>query len=280
MEETIATGPYASGDRTNRWHLYDDLVAGIPEDVLVKRACLGVNWTYVEAECGMGVAMTCSGGARAKRRGTPVGMPLRELAALSKSWNFTDATLGIAALNAWYSRRELLDPLGTVYDDEGDQPEGHERAADAFAFYGPRMEGKKVCVVGHFPHVERVARERGGILTVLERNCTDELDTPDPACEYVIPEQDYLFLTGVTLTNKTQTRLLELARMSGRTHTVLVGPSVVPARLMFDEGVECLAGSVVADPDEVRQLVECGAGQLFGKALLMFVCYGGAGRQG
>ena len=108
---------------------------------------------------------------------------------------------------------------------------------------------------------------------MLERNCTDDLDTPDPACEYMIPEQDYLFMTGVTFTNKTMTRLLELARMGNRPHTVLVGPSVVPSPLLFDLGVECLAGSVVADPEGVRALVERGSGQLFGTALLMFDCF-------
>lgn len=195
------------------------------------------------------------------------------MAALSKSWNFAEATLGVAALNAWYARREVLEPFGVVYDDMGELPEGCERRADAFAMYGEKMVGRRVTVVGHSPHVERIAKQRGGILTVLERNCTDALATPDPACEYVVPEQDYLFMTGVALNNKTMTRLLELARMGNKPHTVLVGPSVVPAPLFFDPGVECLAGSVVADPEGVRALVERGAGQLFGAALLMFDCF-------
>lgn len=257
----------------NPWGLYDRLIEGVPADVQVRRVCLGASWTYVEAECGTGVAMTCTGGGSPTTKEPLVGQSLRSVAALAKSWNWEEATFGVAALNAWYSRRELLDPMGATYDDEGVQPAGHERAADAFAVYAPRMAGKNVCVVGHFPHVERIAQERGGHLTVLERACSSPLDTPDPACEYVVPEQDYLFMTGVTLINKTQPRLLDLARMSGRTHTVLVGPSVVPAAFMFDEGVECLAGSVVADPEGVRTLVERGAGQLFGDALLMFDCF-------
>ena len=180
----------------NRWYLYDALIEGVPEDVLVTRSCLGANWSYVEAECGMGVSMTCSGGGRAIDKAPLVGRSLREVAALSKSWNFAEATLGVAALNAWYSRRELIEPYGAVFDDMGELPEGVERRADAFAMYAEEMPGKRVTVVGHFPHVERIAKTRGGILTVLERNCTDDLDTPDPACEYIIPEQDYLFMTG------------------------------------------------------------------------------------
>lgn len=257
-----------------RWHLYDELVDGVPDDILVRRACLGSAWTYVEAECGMGVAMTCRGGAPHADKGSLVGRSLREVAALSKSWNMREATLGMAALNAWYSRHEPLQAMGAVFDDEGDQLEGHERATDAFAVYAPQMAGRNVCVIGHFPHVERIALQHGGNLTVLERSCTSDIDTPDPACEYVIPEQDLLFMTGVTLTNKTATRLLELARMSGRTRTVMVGPSIVPAPAMFSEqGVECLAGAVVADPDGVRELVERGVCQMFGSSLPMFVCF-------
>ncbi len=135
-------------------------------------------------------------------------------------WALADRASGgassVVALNAWYSRRELLDPMGAVYDDMGNLPEGTERRADAFAMYAEKMAGRRVTVVGHFPYVERIARERGGILTVLERNCTDALDMPDPTCEYLVPEQDFLFITGVALTNKTATCLLELARMGAR----------------------------------------------------------------
>ena len=70
------------------------------------------------------------------------------------------------------------------------------------------MEGKKVAVIGHFPGME-VGRRACG-LTVLERN-PQEGDLPDFAAEYVLPEQDYVFITGTALTNKTMPRLLELS---------------------------------------------------------------------
>ena len=282
QDEARGRGELRCSDR-DPWALYDEMIAGIPEGVAVTDFCVGHSWCYVVADCGMGIGHTVTGGARHRFQGDPRDLDLRALASLVKSWNFVDASLGVAALNAWYSRREPLRAMGAAFDDEGEQPEGHERATDAFAVYAPQMAGRNVCVIGHFPHVERIALRRGGNLTVLERSCTSDIDTPDPACEYVIPEQDLLFMTGVTLTNKTATRLLELARMSGRTRTVMVGPSIVPAPVMFSEqGVECLAGSVVADPDGVRELVERGAGQMFGSSLLMFVCFapGAAGIPG
>jgi uncharacterized protein (DUF4213/DUF364 family) len=35
---------------------------------------------------------------------------------------------------------------------------------------------------------------------------------PDPACEYLLPSQDFVFCTGVTLINKTAPRIFDLAR--------------------------------------------------------------------
>ena len=118
-------------------------------------------------------------------------------------------------------------------------------------------------MIGHFPHVDRIAAYAD--LTVLERNCTHELDTPDPACEYVLPGTDFAFITGVTLINKTAPRLLELAKNAT---TVFVGPSVILTPSLFEQGADALAGSV-ADPEKARFAVQNGAGQFFGEALQM-----------
>lgn len=40
------------------WKLYNHLIAGIPEDVVVRDYCLGTHWSYVEADSGMGVSFT------------------------------------------------------------------------------------------------------------------------------------------------------------------------------------------------------------------------------
>ena len=252
------------------WALYDELVAGIPAEVLVRDYCLGISWSYVEAESGMGVSYTCRGGA--KKPTDPrnfTGLPLREMAALAKSWRFEEATLGIAAMNAWYGRRELTDALGAVYDELEELPDGSIRKMDAFEVMRPRIEATpdaKVVVVGHFPHVDRIAEYAQ--LTVLERNCRDGLDCPDPACEYVLPQADYAFITGVTLENKTAPRLLQLARDAVVT---MVGPSVVMAPALLQAGVERAAGSIVADPERARWAVKSGGGMSFGSALQMTV---------
>lgn len=250
------------------WRLYDELIEGIPQDVLVLDYCLGIGWSYVEAESAVGVSYTCRGGAckRTDNRNFQ-GLPLREMAKLAKSWNFEEASLGVAAMNAWYSRTPLLDALGARYDEPIELPDGSLRKVDAFEIMRPQIAAKEdahVVVVGHFPHVDRISEYAR--LTVLERQCRGDLDTPDPACEFVMPQADYAFITGVTLENKTAPRLL---RLSKHAFTTMVGPSAVMAGALFCAGVDMIAGSVVADPELAKHAVKTSAGMFFGKALQM-----------
>lgn len=250
--------------KDDAWSLYDRLIKGVPEDVLVKDVCIGAHWVYVDAECGMGVSFSAKGGAKRSGKDDPCGMPLRELAELSKSWNFPEASLGIAALNAWYAQKDKLDALGAEYDEPVELPDGTVRKIDAFEKYREEYAGKNVTIVGHFPHIERVAEVSPTV--VLERNCTSCEDTPDPACEFVVPSSDFLFVTGVTLINKTAPRLLALGENA---RTVFVGPSVVMSPVLFDFGADVLAGSCVFDPEKTAHSVKTGAGQLFGEAIQM-----------
>lgn len=252
-------------DPESPWKLYEELIDGLPEGILVKDYCLGRRWSYLEAESGIGVSLTTSGGAKRCQNLDLRGRSLREVARLATSWNLEESTLGIAALNAWYSQKERLASFNPLYDDIGFQTEGALKKMDAFEMYRPQMREKNVTVVGHFPNVERIAGYAN--LTVLERSCTRENDTPDPACEYILGEQDFVFITGVTLTNKTAPRLLELAKNAT---LVLIGPSVVPSPSLFDRGVDMLAGSVVVDDDLLKYVVRSCSGRIFGEALQMF----------
>lgn len=247
------------------WAFYDALIREIPDDVAVRGACVGGHWCYVEAECGMGVAFSTKGGAPRSCKSDLRGMTLREVAELAKSWSFPEASLGVAALNAWYSQEDKVAALGASFDDPVELPDGTVRKMDAFQRYRDAYAGKDVVVVGHFPHLERVA-EIAGSLTVLERNPA-ATDLPDPACEYTVPYADFVFMTGTTLINKTAPRLISLAQDA---RTIMVGPSSVPAPTLLDAGVDALAGCCVVDPDRAKCAVMQGTVGLFGQAARMF----------
>lgn len=252
------------------WKIYDEMIEGIPEGIAVKDYALGLNWSCVDAECGCGVAYTLSGGAKRTDLRDLRKVELKEVAKLSKSWNWQEATLGIAALNAYYAQRDRFEAARFPSWDEITCASMGQRKVDVFDLYRPTIEAaeadggrsQNVVVIGHFPHVEDIAEYAN--LTVLERNCRNDCDTPDPACEYILPEADFVFMTGVTLENKTAPRLLELSKDA---RTIMVGPSVVPCQTLFDRGVEMLASRVVMDSEQCMFCVKTGTA--FGNALQM-----------
>lgn len=259
--EIIIPGTY---DQSSPWKFYNHLIREIPEDVLVKGFCVGVNWTYVEAESGFGVSYTLTGGGRPAYNGQLAGLSLRSVAELSKSWNFREACIGVAALNAWYAQPKLLAELGAVIDDGGSESKvERDKKFNPFTKLRERYQGKKVTVVGHFPNVEIMDKETE--LTVLERDCFDIKDVPDSACEYVLPSQDFVFTTGTTVINKTAPRLLDLSRNA---YFVMLGPSVIPSDYLFKWGIDVLAGRVAIEPEGVKLAIA--EGRRFGNAIPMF----------
>ena len=119
------------------------------------------------------------------------------------------------------------------------------RLGSAFDYFLDRVKGLKVAVVGHFPKLESLAEET--TLTILERQ-PQPGDLPDPAAEYVLEDQDAVFLTGTTIINKTLPRLLELAEGKD---VFLVGPSVPMFEELFKFGLASLSGTLVADPKDL-----------------------------
>jgi uncharacterized protein (DUF4213/DUF364 family) len=107
--------------------------------------------------------------------------------------------------------------------------------------------------VGRFPTLEPLQDVCD--LTVLERTPGGS-DLPDVACEYVLPEQDCVCITGTAVSNKSLPRLLELSRSA---YTVLVGPSFPLSGVWIDYGVDMLAGTVVTDTGGARHAAQEGA---------------------
>lgn len=229
----------------NPWALYDSLIDGIDPSLVIDHYVLGVGWTEVWSGPLTGVAMTVKErGPGNLYSGPIIGKPLKDIAALVKSWNFLEASLGAAALNCFYNSVAKVQALGgfTGIDRENLDAESRRRK-DALIAFQDEIDGKKVAIIGHFPNIENQFMGRCE-LTILERN-PQKGDFPDPACEYLIPEQDYLFITGMALTNKTLPRLLELA--AGEVKVSIMGPSICIAPQLFKLGAHNLSGYCVTD---------------------------------
>lgn len=228
----------------NPWQLYDELIEPIPADLTVRNYQTGYNWTrLVSSEDSIGMTMTIPVNTRPPpcEASSLTGKPLREVAALVKSWNYIEAAIGLAAINSWYNQPQRAAACGFVH------PGVTENMREAFDVYFEECQGKKVAVVGHFPFIEKRLSGHGN-LSILERN-PDMGYFPDPACEYILPEQDYVFITDSTFVNKTLPRLLALSQQA---RVVVVGPSTPLAPLLFERGVYGLSGFVSSDIDKLE----------------------------
>ena len=232
----------------NRWHLYDELIDSVDPAERVKSFVYGGHWLMVESDAGgVGLAQhfqPISGAAEPLVSPYEIiGQPLRKAAERIKSWDFNVVSIGLAALNAANNTLALM-PQSPI------QPGINSLPGDAFDFFLSEATGKKVAVIGHFPGL-RMLRQHCDMCT-LERNPKSG-DLPDAAAEYVLPEQDIVFVTGTTFINKTITRLLELTK---KARVFMVGPSTPMHPLLFDHGFASLSGLVVEDAASIARALK------------------------
>lgn len=215
------------------WTMYDDLIEAIPDDIYVEDYLSGCSWTMVKTQDNMGISLTVKGFSKAAIfKGSVVGTALKTIAAGVKSWNYVEASLGMAAINAYYNTPDKI-------------PKGQRdcKKTDAFVIYADAIKDKNVAVIGHFPNIKRQFESICN-LSILERT-PGQGDYPDSACEYILPNQDFIFITGMTLINKTLPRLLDIA--SEETKVILVGPSSPLTPVLFEYGISNISGFVVTD---------------------------------
>lgn len=225
--------------------IYDRLIQEIPNDLVVTDCLVGLAWTLVKSNT-VGISMTPSGfPGKIKFNKSIKSMNLRELAQKVKSWNFYEAGLGLAAINSYINDKRKITEIFNINLDQ-------QQHGNVFTYMLPELKGKKVAVIGHFPDLELLSKKCK--LSILERK-PQQGDFPDSACEYILPEQDYVFITGCTIINKTLPRLLQLSKNA---KVILVGPSVPVTPLLFNYGIDVLAGSIATDFKKLWDVVKVG----------------------
>ncbi|QJD29153.1 DUF364 domain-containing protein [Methylococcus geothermalis] len=236
---------------TNPYEIYDLLqdYAGAP--VPVGTVVIGLVWTLCEADA-IGLAMSPGIHTRTLPwAGTLRGKTLSELAAWLRDFDPYRSTVGMAAVNAGIHRLGMLPEGETLSPVMG----GNNNLA-VFEHFLPELRGKRVVVIGRYPGLDRFAETHSLTVTVLERQPGPE-DLPDSACEYLLPEADWVFITATSIPNKTFPRLAALASAAT---TVLMGPTVPWLPELHHFGIDYLAGVEVADPGILKDTVCEGGG--------------------
>jgi uncharacterized protein (DUF4213/DUF364 family) len=181
--------------------------------------------------------------------GSVAGKPAAEVAAWVRSWDMHRASVGMAAINA------VLNPDSGSLLQQSTLASGPVANLSVFEWFLPFIRGKKIVVVGRYPDLERYQKQLD--MTVLERQ-PGVGDLPDTACEYLLPQAEWVFLTGSSIANKTFPRLAEL---SSNANVVLMGPSVPWLPELADFGIDFLAGVSINEPAVLRRVIAEGGGK-------------------
>ena len=200
-----------------------------------------IRWTAAVLENGQtGVAMHTAGESRPRMFETLIGLSAGEAARAALSWNYEEASEGMAVLNACYNTAARIDALGARYTGS--------------ALEGIELSGRTVCFVGHLVKHSGITEELLSPVKeyfILEREPKPG-DYPDAACEYLLPRCDLAVITGSAWVNKTMPRLLELARGA---EIVLTGPTVPLCPALLELGIRRLNGCAITAPEAMLEKI-------------------------
>ncbi|MEW6439397.1 MAG: DUF364 domain-containing protein [bacterium] len=222
----------------------DDLLAEPTHDAAIRDVRVGAFFTVLSTEHGAGMAATLRD-ARAPHSqglirwaGELASHTARELAELLRSQSPMEASLGMAAVHALLGvpRREAV----------------QQNAVDLLV---RRSEGKRVAVVGHFPFIPKV-RAVASHLAVLELD-PGEGELPAGAAGETLPGAEVVAMTGTTIVNKTFETLLSYC--SPQAFVTVIGPTTPLSEVLFDYGVDLIAGTRVVDAALAMALAGQGA---------------------
>ncbi|SDF13453.1 Rossmann-like domain-containing protein [Sporomusa acidovorans] len=229
------------------WELYDALIEGIPEECLVDEFLCGTYAALIRSGRGCGFSHIVPGDSLPETMKKSLGMPLKKLAECIKSWNFVEASVGMAAINTWYNSPETAVKNGIVLTDS---LYSEDRLNDPFIAYQNEIKNKKVAILGHFPYIEQLFQPVCDV-AIIERE-PEEGDYPEAAAEYILPASDFVIISCVSLICKTLPRMLTLAKDA---YVIIVGPFTPLAPSLFSFGVNDLSSFVVKDNDVATRIV-------------------------
>lgn len=238
--------------------IYELLLDHCATDAKAERILIGLVWTLCRSEHATGLCMTPQLLTRTLPwSGDLAGKPLADLAAMILDWNPYESAVALSAINCCLNAGPM--PASIILENTSE-----DANLAVFEHFLPQLDGRKIVVIGRYPGIERYQNRFN--LDILELQAGNG-DLPHPACEYLIPEADWVFLTASSLANKTFPRLAELASQS---KTVLMGPSTPWLPQLHEFGIDYLAGVEITCTETLyRTIAEGGGKRIFNHGL----CY-------
>ena len=223
--------------------ILDDLISALNLEASIKDIRQGIFHTGVlTVNCGLAASLPRDALRQkpplVKEPGFLLDKSVRELAEMAYSESILEAAIGMATINS------LL---------EIDQQKCCDlNAYDVFAEKGA---GKTIVIVGHFPFLPRL-REKVKALWVIEKN-PQQGDFTEAEAENLLPKADIVGITGTAFTNHTLDHLLNLCHP--KAYVVVLGDTAPLSPILFDYGIDAVAGTKVIDPELALRCVSQGA---------------------
>jgi hypothetical protein len=212
--------------------LLERLINSLP-DGKVQEAYVGFFTTAVvsiiaDGRIGCGLASTirseqCTGSA--KFAGRIKGMNTKELAQLAISGRGMEVSIGMAAINSAL-------------------PENDYEELNAEELIAEKANGKTAAIIGHFPFTDRI-RQITGKLWVFELNPKDASDLPLEKMLELLPQTDVVAISAMTLLNRTFDNVMSYCKKDA--YKILLGPSAPLSKIVFEYGIDAVAGTRVSD---------------------------------
>lgn len=222
--------------------ILNSILKDIKEDAPVEEVRRGLRWTAVVSKrCGLASTMRpagCNHDEAGGMEGSFADMTALGLVRYCFNDFMANASLGLAAINS----------LLAADSRNVSQVDGLQIVKDM-------GKGKNISVIGHFPNLDDLA----GIaknLWIIEKQPRPG-DFPEEKGNDFLPQSDIVVISSTTLMNDTLSGILGLCRKGSV--KMLLGPSTPFSGVLFDYGIDILAGSVVTENDVVLRSVSEGA---------------------
>lgn len=223
--------------------ILDDLISLLNLEAAVKDIRQGVFHTGVlTVNCGLAASLPRDALRQdpplVKEPGLLLEKSVLELAQMAYSESILEAAIGMATVNSLLE----IDPEEC-------------RDLNAYDLIAEKGNGKRIAIVGHFPFVPKL-RETAKALWVIEKN-PQKGDFTEAEAENLIPNADIVGITGTAFTNHTLDHLLNLCHP--KAYVVVLGDTAPLSPILFEYGIDAIAGTMVVNPELALRCVSQGA---------------------
>lgn len=223
------------------WEFYNNLIDKVPENIRVKDFVIGSEFAMVITDYGAGISHLLCDKRFSFENDIKINMSLKDLCTSIKSWNFIEASLGLAAINSYYNQN-ICNKTSKV-----------EKINHHFISMIDDSSKKIAVVEGNLKNKNKIKFRYD--VDFFNRKI-EEGDYNISAYGYLVENYDSTYLGGDLIINK---HLIKIANDSLNKESVICDISTPISSAFKKIGIKNIGGFVVEDIDKCFNLVKISA---------------------